>query len=317
MISSLVELAAGDATAIVAPDEGGMLLSLRVHDHELLIPRREGAGPVPTFGSFLVAPWVAELFLGHLEFRGRHVRIPPNKGRHAVHGLVSTGAWQAVSATATAASLIRELEPPWPFGGTVVQDIRLDAMGITLIAEIRAGDRAMPAALGWHPWFACPDPGLVRVGVHANSQLDLDDDLLPTGEQCPMSPESDLRNAPILGDRRIDTVFLGAASPALLALPELELRIHFDPAIDIVVVYTSPGAVCIEPWSAWPDAIRMSALGHSTGLQVLQPGESLRRWTRWEWSTPKSMDNGGGRWVPSSGRPLPSHWTKSPRRTPG
>ena len=295
MISSLLELAAGDATATVAPDEGGMLRSLRVDDHELLIPKREGAEPVPTFGSFLLAPWVGELFLGQLEFRGRRVQIPPNKGRHAVHGLVSTGAWQVVSATTSAARLIRELEPPWPFGGTVVQDIRLDAMGITLEAEIRAEDQAMPAALGWHPWFACPNPDLVRVGVDATSELELDDELLPTGRVRPVAGDADLRGAPVLGGRQLDTVFLGVRGPVTLVVPGLELQLHFDPAIDIVVVYTSPGAVCIEPWSAWPDAIRMSALGHGTGLQVLEPGESLRRWTRWEWSTPKGMDNGGGR----------------------
>ncbi len=108
---------------------------------------------------------------------------------------------------------------------------------------------------------------------------------------------------------------MGASSPALLQIPGLELQLHFDPAIDIVVVYTSPGAVCIEPWSAWPDAIRMAAAGHPSGVRVLEPGESLRRWTRWEWST--GMDNGGERWVPSSVQSLPSDWTKSARRTSG
>ena len=53
--------------------------------------------------------------------------------------------------------------------------------------------------------------------------------------------------------------------------------------VDTVVVYSSPGAVCIEPWSAWPDALRISAT-HPTGLAVLEPGESLGRWTRWSWA---------------------------------
>ena len=314
MTSGLIELTAGDATATVAPEEGGLLLSLNVGGHELLVARREVAKPVPWYGSFLMAPWVAELSLGQLEFRGQHAQIPPNEGRHAIHGLVATGAWEVADVGPTAAKLVRRLERPWPFGGTVSQDIRLDAHGITLEAEIQAEGVAMPAALGWHPWFACPDPDIVRVGVDAAFELELGGETLPTGGIRPAAGDSDLRFAPILGKRQLDTVFLDATSPALLRLPELDLQLRFDPAIDIVVVFTSPGAVCIEPWSAWPDAIRMAAAGHPSGIQVLEPGESLRRWTRWEWS---GMDNGGERWVPSSMRPLPSEWTKSPRRIPG
>jgi galactose mutarotase-like enzyme len=285
-----IELAAGDATATIAPDEGGMLLSLRVAGHELLVQRRPGTEPVPTFGSFLLAPWVGEIHTGQMEFRGTHAQIPPNKGRHAVHGLVATGAWQLTHAGPTQATLTRQLDPPWPFGGTVVQDIALDAEGITLRAEIRAEHVAIPAALGWHPWFACPDPTVVRVGVDAPSQLELDDVLLPTGNVHPVDGATDLRDAPILGDRRIDVVYAGATSPARLETPQVELQVHFDPLIDNVVVYTSPGAVCIEPWSAWPDALRMAAAGHPANLHVLEPGEEMRRWTRWQWT--KRMDNG-------------------------
>jgi aldose 1-epimerase len=130
--SGLIELRAGDASATLAPDEGGMLLSLCVAGHELLVSRRDGAGPVPRYGSFLMAPWVAELSMGQLEFRGQHAQIPPNEGRHAIHGLVATGAWEVTDVAPTTAKLVRKLEPPWPFGGTVVQDFKLDADGITL-----------------------------------------------------------------------------------------------------------------------------------------------------------------------------------------
>jgi aldose 1-epimerase len=290
-----IELAAGSASATISPDEGGMLLSVRVAGHELLVPRREGTGPVPTFGSFLVAPWVGELSLGEVAFRGTKGQVPRNLGRHAVHGLVSGVAWEVVTVARTAATLGCSLGSPWPFGGAVVQHLRLDEHGITLEAEIRAAHQAMPAALGWHPWFACPDPGRVRVGVQADSMLELDEELLPTGSVLPVTGDSDLRGAPFLGDRKIDTVFVGATSPATLGLPELDLQLHFDPAIDTIVVYTPTGAVCVEPWSAWPDAIRMSAAhpswaadpssaAHPSGLTVLEPGESMRRWTRWAWS---------------------------------
>lgn len=283
MTPERIVLTAGDASASIAPANGGMLLSLRVADQELLVQPRGGLGPAPTFGSFLMAPWVGELALGMVEFRGRRAQIPPNHGRHAIHGLVATGAWEVVQASTTSATLVQELRSPWPFGGVVEQSIRLDPAGITLEAAITAERDAMPAALGWHPWFACPEPDRVRVRVDAASQLELDDELLPTGAVRPVAADTDLRDGPIIGNRRIDAVYVGARSPARLGLPELEVRIHFDPAIDNIVVYTSPGAVCVEPWSAWPNALGMATVGLESGLEALEPGESLKRWTRWEW----------------------------------
>jgi len=289
VISTTIELRAGEAAATISPDEGGMVVSIRIRGQELLVQRRPGTEPVPTFGSFLMAPWVGELSKGEVDVRGRHVQIPPNKGRHAIHGLVADGAWDIVDVGPAAARLERRLSEPWPFGGLVTQDIRIDAEGITFEAEIRAEEQAMPAALGWHPWFACPDPDVVRVGVEAMEELVLDDELLPTGARRQVAGESDLRDAPVLGGRRLDTVFVGAVSPALLRLPGLQVRLHFDPSIETIVVYTPPGAVCVEPWSAWPDAFRMASAGHASGAVVLEPGETLRRWTRWEWSL--GMDN--------------------------
>ncbi|MEO8272944.1 MAG: hypothetical protein ABI620_02605 [Chloroflexota bacterium] len=297
-----VHLAAGDASATVAPDEGGVLLSLKVAGHELLSARQPATGPVPRHGSFLMAPWVGELSLGQLRFRGRSAVVPANHGRHAIHGLVATGAWQVADVTPASTKLVRSLEPPWPFGGHVVQDVRLDAESITLVAEVRAGEVAMPAAVGWHPWFACPDPTRVRVRVDAAAELELDDELLPTGVVRPVTAETDLRKGPILGDRQIDAVFVGARSPATLELPDLTLDIHFDPAINNIVVYTSPGAVCIEPWSAWPDAFRMAAAGFPAGARELEPGESLRRWTRWAWT------NGRGQQGRAVGTILPANF---------
>jgi aldose 1-epimerase len=279
-----LELAAGDASATLAPDEGGMLVSLRVAGHEVLVSPRDAAGPVPTYGSFLMAPWVGELSCGQLDFRGQHVQFPLNLGRHAIHGLVASAPWDVETADRSSAWLARELPAPWPFGGTAAQHIALDAHGITLEAEVRSGDEALPAALGWHPWFACPDPAIVRLRVQADFELELDDELLPTGRIHAVAGDSDLRGGPFLGTRRLDTVFVGAVSPAVLDLGEIQLKIHFDPAIEVLVVYTSDGSVCVEPWSAWPDAFRMAAAGHPSGVAVLEPGESLRRWTRWEWS---------------------------------
>jgi aldose 1-epimerase len=207
-----------------------------------------------------------------------------------MHGLVATIPWEVAAVDRSSARLVRELPEPWPFGGTAVQRIALDATGITLEAEIHSGDQALPVAFGWHPWFACPDPSVVRVRVQADAVLELDGELLPTGRIRPVEGDSDLRDAPFLGARQLDTVFVGAVSPAVVDLGDVELTLHFDPTIEVVVVYTSDGAVCVEPWSAWPDAFRMAAAGYASGTAILEPGECVRRWTRWEWSVRSRRD---------------------------
>lgn len=283
-----IRLRAGDASVTVDPARGAMLTSLRISGRELLVQAADDDGPIPMFGSFLMAPWVAEIAGGRLDFRGRTYALPRNVGRHATHGLVLRRPWAVVSADEREIILEIELGPTWPFGGVVRQAIRLDADALTLTAEVETGDLAMPVALGWHPWFDCPDPARVRVRVLADERLELDDELLPTGNLVPVHGDVDLRAGPSLADRRIDVVFVGVSAPAEIEWPEVRLRVESDPAISVVVVYATGASVCVEPWSAWPDAVAMADRGHPSGIEVVEPGGSFRRWTRWAWSGPRT-----------------------------
>jgi galactose mutarotase-like enzyme len=89
---------------------------------------------------------------------------------------------------------------------------------------------------------------------------------------------------PALGARRIDVVYDDATPPARLTLAGRVVSIDWDPDIAFLVVYVDEGSVCIEPWTARPDAPDAAARGHMTGLTVLQPGDTLRRWMDWAWS---------------------------------
>ncbi len=278
-----IELRVGLASAVIKPSRGGMLTSLRVAERELLTQPTGTDDAIPRYGSFLIAPWVGELFGGVVGFRGNGRQLPPNAGRHAVHGLVFSGAWAVVHATDESATLERALVEPWPFGGLVRQEITLAEDRISLVAEVHSTKSAMPASVGWHPWFRCSEPNATRVRVAADRRLALDGELLPTGQYLDVAGTADLRTGPILGERSIDNVYIDAVSPAVIDLPGLRLSVAFDSQTSIVVVYTTPGSVCVEPWSSWPDAMRMSELGYPTGLAVLEPGDVLRRQTTWSW----------------------------------
>jgi aldose 1-epimerase len=260
-----------------------VLSSLRVGRAELLVPPTDVWRPYPRWGSFVMAPWVGPIADARLTFRGRTYDLVPNEGAHAVHGLVAGIQWDVTHAAADAVSLVRGLDGLWPFGGEVHQHLRLRPDGIELTVEVRATDRAMPVSAGFHPWFS-RGSGDVVVGVLADRHL-VHDGPLPTGEIAPVDGAVDLREAPSLGDRRIDAVYVDTSTPALLRTSDVRLSVDADPDSAVTVVYTPPEAVCVERWSAWPDAHRFHDAGHPTGLAVVEAGETFRRWTRWTWGT--------------------------------
>ena len=66
--------------------------------------------------------------------------------------------------------------------------------------------------------------------------------------------------------------------------PDLEIRIDFEAPLSSIVVFSPPGAVCVEPATAWPDALRLSAAGvPGTGQAVLESGETLAATMTWSW----------------------------------
>jgi aldose 1-epimerase len=284
---------AGPASAEVHPEHGGLVGSVAIDGVELLAPVVPGRPGVPRGGSFLLAPWVGELSGGRLPFRGEEHRMPTDGGRHAVHGLVGSGAWEVEDHGQARLTIRRELGPPWPYGGSVRQAFALDPNGMTHQAEVVAGARAMPVSLGWHPWFRVVDPERVSLSVDAGRHLELDDELIPTGRTLDVAGDVDLRDGPTLGRRRIDVVYVDATPPVRLTLPDRSLTVDFDPRIRYLVVYVSDGSLCIEPWTSWPDAPNAAERGLDAGLVALEPGERLERWMRWSWRSSDGRPRSG------------------------
>ena len=282
------QLGEGPDHVVIDPEQGGRIASLVIAGRERLLvtPHSGTVDPSLSWGSFLMAPFVGRLSEGMLAWNDRVIAIPTNHGRHAIHGTVFDVAWRVVARTETTVAIACEIDPArWPFRGRVRPRFSLSAGGLTMEATIEA-DEAMPAALGWHPWFVRGRDG-VRVGVAGDRVLRLTEELIPTGETDPVDARTDLRSTPELGARKLDDVYSAVRSPAELCWPDLRLEIAFGPGVGAVVVYAHPEAVCLEPMTAWPDAIRLTQSGcPDTGLVLLGPGERLSAWTRWTWAQP-------------------------------
>jgi aldose 1-epimerase len=282
----IVQLVAGSDRVLVDPAAGGRLASLIAAGRERLIDRPQPGAPFPaiSWGSFLMAPWVGRVSQGWLDWRGSSFELARNLGQHAIHGACFDRPWQVDRVTETAVELSIVIDPArWPFGGTARQRITLQPGSLVIEASIRAA-AAMPAALGWHPWFRREPGEDLEVTVSADRRLELDATLIPTGRSLPVEGPFDLRAGPRLGDRRLDDAYIDARGPALVRWPDLELRIDFTEPVGSIVVFSPPGSVCVEPATAWPDAIRLATEGvPGTGVVTLQPGAELAAAMTWRW----------------------------------
>jgi aldose 1-epimerase len=276
-VGRVIELAAEGVTATIDAARGGRLASLRVGAEELLVGPWDDRDVSIRWGCYLMAPWAGRLADARLAWRGRTIQLERNHGRHAIHGLVTGAPWEVDRADSATAELSISLDRGgWPFGGVVRQRFALGPGWLVMEAKVVAGEQAMPAALGWHPWFARRgDPSL---RVDADHVLE-SRGMIPTGRLVPVAGKLDLRAGPRLGRRRLDDPYVGVRPPVELTWPDdLTVRIRTEPWLSTVVVYSPSGAVCVEPQSAWPN------LGE--GTSTLEPGASLRASLALAWTRP-------------------------------
>ena len=248
-----VVLRAGEARLTVDPRQGGRMTSLRIGGRQVLVT--EGWGPIQ-WGCYPMAPFAGRIRDGRFTFRGRDVRLPLNFAPHAIHGTVFERSWEVAQRTQDRLVLTIDLGPAWPYRGTVTQSIRLAPDGLEATLRLDA-EEAMPAALGWHPWFrrhlgARPDHAAaaspsVELVFDAASMYERGADGLPTGAIVPAGP------------RPWDDAFTGLRAAPIVRWPGA-LEIALSSTADIWVAYDEqPEGICVEPQTAPPDAINLAA----------------------------------------------------------
>lgn len=258
-----LHLEAGSAEVAVDVVHGGRLASFAVDGLELL---RQGSPGVPLgWGCFPMVPWAGRLRHGRFRFHGVDVEVPVDLAPHAIHGFGYTSAWDAVSAD----RLTLDLRDHWPFGGRVDQHIDLTADRLLLDLTVRAGDRPMPAMLGWHPWFqwSLGAGGELCLDLRADGAYLLGNEAIPTGAVGPVPLEP------------WDHCFHLVDQPVRLDWPGA-LALELRSSCDHWVVFTEPDdALCVEPQTAAPDVF-------NRGPNVLAPGEALTAWFEMRWTLP-------------------------------
>jgi aldose 1-epimerase len=247
-------------------------------------------------GIPLLFPFPGRISGTAFQFAAREFRLEPGDAfGNAIHGFVFNRPWRVVENKG--ARLVGEFQASvddasildrWPADCRI--RVAYEVRGRQLVSHIEyenTSDGPLPCGFGTHAYFRLPvsDGGNVAdtfVTVPVNQLWEVEQ-MIPTGRRRPISPDRQLAEGLRLSDHQFDTCFTGvrADSDNLVRTRLTDLTTSrsvtqtFGTAFTQCVVYTPSHrqAICVEPYTCVPDAIRLAAEGHPTGLQILQPGE--------------------------------------------
>lgn len=240
----------------VAPDAGGRVAQLAIDGVPLLIGQEAAHEPSPlAWGSYPMVPWAGRIRRGRFRFDGADYELPVNFGAHAIHGVGFDTPWTVTAQAPDEIAL--ELPLPsdtrWPFGGTASQRITVAGDTIRFGLAAAAGDRPMPASLGWHPWFRKPE----QLQFRPSAMYRRDDDYIAVDELVAVPPGP------------WDDCFVND-EPVALTIDGVDLQMTSD-CRDWVVYDMPAHATCIEPQSGPPDAFTLRP-------NRIEPGQHLAIW---------------------------------------
>jgi aldose 1-epimerase len=285
----LITLRSGDTAVRLAPTAGGAVTRYwrerGAEIEEWLRPTPAealGEGNPYQAAAFPLVPYSNRIRDGRFSFRGRAVVQPPNRPpeRHCIHGHGWQAGWRPIDVRPAEAQLeYRHPAGAWPWAYRATQRFALTPAGLHIELTLsNQSDAAMPAGLGWHPYF----PRTPRATLTADVQAVwlTDDEMMPTA-LVPPPPTADLARGVAVDAVALDNCFTGWRGPATIDWPERGARLVMtaEPPLDCLVVFTPPGRpfFCAEPVSHVTDAFNLAAAGRAdTGARTLEPGETLR-----------------------------------------
>jgi aldose 1-epimerase len=230
----------------------------------------------------------------------------------ARHGFLRNREWETTESSPDTVACALDVAPKdapagaFPFELKARYEVRLVPGGFRAVLRFtNQSARRQPLAVGWHPYlFRSPSCSL-HIPAAARWESSGDDEPTPTGRIVRVSGEDDFRSMRSLGaDEHWDETFTDLPEGPVSCWTEevTPLRTHnggkvmarirrvvaFDAGAGAgqsrtsplrhVQLYTPPArqAICIEPFSAPPDAINLLAAGNPRAdVCVLAPGEEV------------------------------------------
>jgi aldose 1-epimerase len=215
----------------------------------------------------------------------------------AIHGFVYNRAWRVVAqgpSSVTGEFHAARDDPAllklWPADFRIRACYEVHHVGLSCSLAIdNPGDRPLPFGLGTHGYFRLPlgtfgKRDECEILVPARSFWELDG-MLPIGRKLPAVGPRGVSGGMQFGRAQLDDIFTDLAARdgrvicrLLDPVNDRRLSIVFDAAFAHCVVFNPPHreALCIEPYTAAPDAYSLAEHGIEGGLRILQPGEAFQ-----------------------------------------
>ena len=250
------------------PEAGGRITALSHEGYgDILVPMDESPFDPeiwPKAGAYPLIPFHNRIRGGRFSWDAREYGLPLHPSEpNALHGFSSRRAWTVrdMGPDSVVLTLTHAGDRYWPWPILAEQHIALQSNAITVQLSVRNdGDTAMPAGLGWHPFF------VKAKAIVADARLSwpLGEDLMPLGTSLAASDESGTRY--LSNWQRVDLVLQNGAKVTMTAEPLLShLVIH-----DVAVGYS-----CVEPVSHLANALCTPLANPSDRMYPLAPGQTL------------------------------------------
>lgn len=163
--NDIVSLTAGPMQVDLAPLIGGSIARFRHGDRNIMRPGAINATDATEQASFPLVPIVNRIPMGKFTFQGKDVSLSGNfMGQpEFIHGYGWTAPWSVVERKESQAELHYDYPGgEWPWAFQAIQKFQLSGRGLRHTLSVQnLSDSAMPADLGFHPYFSTtPDTRL-------------------------------------------------------------------------------------------------------------------------------------------------------------
>ncbi|MEI9886480.1 MAG: aldose 1-epimerase [Rhizomicrobium sp.] len=275
----MIALRSGGAVLDLLPGIGGAVSRFAVEGTDVLRPAPAGTADVLQTGCFALVPFANRIAGGVFDFQGETIRLPRNFGDHphALHGQGWQSAWEVGARSESAATLTFEhAADAWPWDYTAEQSFTLAPRSLRIgLTLVNRSARAMPASLGFHPYFERTPRTVLRAAV--DGVWLSDETCIPTRAAGPAQFLDLMKGAPLATAPFVDHCHFGWRGEAIIEQPEHRrvLALTASDALTFLHCFVpqNAGFFCVEPVSAMPDAVHHPV--NSSGLRVLAPNESL------------------------------------------
>ena len=271
---------AADSLLELAPARGGLVTRARIGGVELLYlddATFHDTGKNVRGGIPICFPIAGRLGAESVVFEGCTIRLPQ-------HGFARNLSWDVVEEGDRLTIALESSDATragFPFEFELRVTYRIVGASVSIESQITNKDRvAMPAQIGFHPYFWVPAAAKAGAAIEAAATAAFDN---KTGVRVAYS-------APALGGEEVDLHLLDVRGGGvrLRAPGRPTLRVDYG-GFPIVVIWTLPNRefVCVEPWSAPAGALAnmpgapAGALANMTGewgLSIAPGARDCRMW---------------------------------------